>query len=548
MFGGLIEGWRGNTNTADGERRLPMDWKVDFKELIPFLGNTIYKPENVLVELCANSYDADASLVEITTGGESEQILIKDNGCGMDMDDLDELVTLAKSKKRQMIEKGEVTPKYKRRLLGSFGIGIVSFFALGDFIRIFTLKEGNVPLFLEIKKVYGEENKLKNIIISEPVESNEFKQHLLSREECTSGTTIEVNNNRINFMKDYDLILHKLSNLPLSKNFKIKFNAREVKRDDFGSSDWTKKDFEFTLENIDPSYKSKANIYVNHQTTIEPYKRGVYLVVNGRVIEDDLYADLYRDLGSPATIAARVRGLITADYLQKSIQANREAFFDTEIINEIKNRVKTPLQQTIDDYIIQRDTWEKEQAYTELLQRIEKAKNKFNAPNKYLKEMGISFASNPEYEQEVVLIIAQLCQKGILPFQILDYNTASHIDCIVKWPLTQTKRDPDFIAELEVETSLDRFFDHHHDFRTKPDVCCWVIKPADFERKKNKYIADHPESIQSIELKDGEDKEHFGHQQEIHFTVKEADKELRTLILRVYVISEIIEQLCKTKS
>lgn len=105
-----------------------MDWKVDFKELIPFLGNTIYKPENVLVELCANSYDADASLVEITTGGESEQILIKDNGCGMDMDDLDELVTLAKSKKRQMIEKGEVTPKYKRRLLGSFGIGIVSFF------------------------------------------------------------------------------------------------------------------------------------------------------------------------------------------------------------------------------------------------------------------------------------------------------------------------------------------------------------------------------------------------------------------------------------
>ena len=525
-----------------------MDWKVDFKELIPFLGNTIYKPENVLVELCANSYDADASLVEITTGGESEQILIKDNGCGMDMDDLDELVTLAKSKKRQMIEKGEVTPKYKRRLLGSFGIGIVSFFALGDFIRIFTLKEGSMPLFLEIKKVYGKENKLKNIIISEPVESNEFKQHLLSREECTSGTTIEVNNNRINFMKDYDLILHKLSNLPLSKNFKIKFNAREVKRDDFGSSDWMKKDFEFTLENIDPSYRSKANIYVNHQTTIEPYKRGVYLVVNGRVIEDDLYADLYRDLGSPATIAARVRGLITADYLQKSIQANREAFFDTEIINEIKNRVKAPLQQIIDDYIIQRDTWEKEQAYTELLQRVEKAKNKFNAPNKYLKEMGISFASNPEYEQEVVLIIAQLCQKGILPFQILDYNTASHIDCIVKWPLTQTKRDPDFIAELEVETSLDRFLDHHHDFRTKPDVCCWVIKPADFERKKNKYIEDHPESIQSIELKDGEDKEHFGHQREIHFTVKEADKELRTLILRVYVISEIIEQLCKTKS
>jgi len=148
----------------------------------------------------------------------------------------------------------------------------------------------------------------------------------------------------------------------------------------------------------------------------------------------------------------------------------------------------------------------------------------------------------------VVLIIAQLCQKGILPFQILDYNGASHIDCVVKWPIKHERRDPNFISELEVETSLDHFFDHQHDFRTKPDVCCWEIKPADFERKKNKYITDHPTSIVKIELQDGSDKEHFGHQKEIHFTIKEADKELRTFILRVYVICEIIEQFCKTKS
>jgi HSP90 family molecular chaperone len=347
-----------------------MKWKVDFKELIPFLGKTIYKPENVLVELCANSYDADAALVEITTGGESEQILIQDNGCGMGKSDLDELVTLAKSKKRRMIEKGEVTPKYKRKLLGSFGIGVVSFLALGDFIRIFTLKEGEVPLFLEIKKVYDEDKKLKNIEISDPIESNEYKQHLLGREECTSGTTMEVNNNKINFMKDYDFILYKLSNLPLSKNFKIKFNGKEIKRDDFGSANWIKRDFEFTLDNIDPSYRSKASIYVNHEAPIDAYKRGVYLVVNGRVIEDDLYADLYPDLSSPAAIAARVRGLIEANYMDKSIQANREAFFDTEIVNEIKSRVKTPLQQLIDDYIVQMKTFEKEQAYTDLLQRI----------------------------------------------------------------------------------------------------------------------------------------------------------------------------------
>jgi len=103
-------------------------------------------------------------------------------------------------------------------------------------------------------------------------------------------------------------------------------------------------------------------------------------------------------------------------------------------------------------------------------------------------------------------------------------------------------------TELEVETTLDHFFAHNHDFKTKPDVCCWEIKAADFEKKKTKYINDRPESIVSIELKDGTDKEHFGHQKEMHFTIREAHNVLNTFILRVYVISEIIEELCKTGS
>ena len=55
-----------------------MEWEVDYNEPIPFLGKTIYRPENVLIELCANSYDADASRVEIKASGESGQVLIKE--------------------------------------------------------------------------------------------------------------------------------------------------------------------------------------------------------------------------------------------------------------------------------------------------------------------------------------------------------------------------------------------------------------------------------------------------------------------------------------
>ena len=50
----------------EGDMEQTPTWKVDIDELVPFLGRTIYRAENVLVELCANSYDADAKLVEWT--------------------------------------------------------------------------------------------------------------------------------------------------------------------------------------------------------------------------------------------------------------------------------------------------------------------------------------------------------------------------------------------------------------------------------------------------------------------------------------------------
>ena len=517
-----------------------MEWKVEYDELIPFLGKTIYKPENVLIELCANSYDADATNVRISTSGESQQILIQDDGCGMNKTDLDELRTIAKSKKRTMIEEGKKTPKYNRKLLGSFGIGIVSFLALGDFLKFFTFKEGEEPLFFEIRKTFDETSGKNKIEISDPITKDDYKQHLLNPEH---GTTIEINNRKLDFTENYKLIRYKLTHLPLSDDFKIFLNEAEIKKSDFNEEQWLNKEFEYVLDNIDPSYKSKCQIHVNIENTIPDYSRGIFLVVNGRVIEKNLYTEIYPTLTSPAAIAARIRGYVGADYLDKAIQANREDFFDVKTVKEIKERLKEPIQQIINDYIQQRYTETKEQQYTDLLQRIENAKAKFSAPNNNLKSLGINFTSNPEFEQEVVLIIAQLCQKGMLPFQILDYNSGSHIDCVVKWPLTQEKRDPNFISLLEVETSLDKFFDHKHDFRTKPDICCWQVNQADLERKIASYKRAHPESINDIELKDATDEEHFGHQKELHFTVTTAHNVRTTHILRVYVISEIIEKI-----
>jgi len=301
--------------------------------------------------------------------------------------------------------------------------------------------------------------------------------------------------------------------------------------------------FNSLLDDIDTNYRSNCKIYVNSRQPIEAHKRGIFLVVNGRVIEKDLFALMSTELTSPNTIAYRIRGFVQADYLQPYIQANREDFFDSELIKNILDKLRDKVQEIIDNYKIQRHGDEEEQAYNQLLQRIESAKNKHSAPNSYLQALGLNFRSNPEFEQEVVLVIAQLCQQELLPFQILDYNSGSHIDCVVKWPLTQDRRYPNFIAELEIETSLDHFFEHNHDFRTKPDICCWEIRQADFERMKRRYIAKRPESIVSVELRDPEDADHFGHQKELHITVRTEHNEQNTKILRVYVLTDLIEKL-----
>nr|WP_286674558.1 ATP-binding protein [Clostridium sp. ZBS4] len=519
-----------------------VEWKVDYNQLIPFLGKTIYRPENVLVELCANSYDADAENVEIVTKGDLKQILIKDDGCGMNLDDINDLITIAKSKKKKM----KITKKFHRKILGSFGIGIISFFALGDYIKIFTFKKGYEPIFIEIKKVFNEDRKLENIIISDPIESYDYMQHLINKE---NGTTIEIDLEegalKLNDTKQYNLIKYKLSNLPLKDNFKLTLNDIQIKKDDFLEEDWIKKEFDIILDTIDPLYKSRCEIYVNTKEAIEKYKRGIYLVVNGRVIERDLFSEILTELPSPGTISARNIGFIHADYLAKSIQANREDFFDSNIIEAIKEKIKSPISQMIEDYKIQKKTDETDKIYNNLLQRIQNAQNKYESPNRYLKELGINFASTPEHEQELVLIIAQLCQNEYLPFRILDYNSVSHIDCIVQWPMKQEKRYPNFISEIEVELSLDGFFKHNHDFRTKPDICCWKINVASFEKEKQKYIKGRPESVQSIELKDAINEEHFGHQKELHFTINYQHNEQKIYILRVYVINEIIKIACK---
>lgn len=526
---------------------LLMEWNIDKTALIELLGKTIYRPENVLVEIAANSYDADASQVKITSSGENQKIQISDNGCGMDEEDLIILTTIAKSKKKELVENKILTPKFERQYLGSFGIGIISFLSLGNKITIFTKKKEGKVLSIEINRIFDSLGKTVDIPISSIHQNDEFTMHLIDGDETISGTTIEIENTKLDLSSAYQTIKYKLSNLPLSRDFKIFLNNSEIKKDDYPINTWENKKYEIKLEDLDPNYISKVDLHVyynqdNPNETIPVFKRGIFLRVHGRVIEYNLYQRFRANLTSPGSIDSRLTGFVEADYLFSKIQANREDFFDDKIIARICQQLQPEVQNLINDFLLIKNLVSEEAYINTFNRQREMAIERIKNIHEDLARLDLKFRYSPEYEQEVVVIISELCQKEILDFHIISTSGGSHIDCLVQWSIQQHRRMPDFVGHLEIETSLHKFFTHQHDYRTKPEIICWDIDEGAFEREVSKYKRTRPESIDSIELKDPfeQDKNHFKHQKEVHVKIRYKHDEVHTKILRVYCISEII--------
>ena len=114
--------------------------------VIEHLGVRMYSTlPPVLSELIANSYDADATKVEIELHDiEDKKIVIKDNGIGMSFEDIQSKFLIIGRNRR---EDGEsLTPK-GRKVIGKKGLGKLSFFGIVRTITVNTVKNGKRNIF-----------------------------------------------------------------------------------------------------------------------------------------------------------------------------------------------------------------------------------------------------------------------------------------------------------------------------------------------------------------------------------------------------------------
>lgn len=112
--------------------------------IVDYLSSGLYEsPAACLKELINNSYDADASLVEVFVKPDADRIIIADNGHGISRSDFERHFTrISESHKR---DESDVTPGGRQKI-GKIGIGFIAANEICDEMEIISTKRGSREL------------------------------------------------------------------------------------------------------------------------------------------------------------------------------------------------------------------------------------------------------------------------------------------------------------------------------------------------------------------------------------------------------------------
>jgi hypothetical protein len=134
---------------ASGETDTELNFTLKFSHnVIEHLGLKLYqnKPTNVIAELVSNSWDADATKVWISLDTDSQggpsDIIVADNGCGMNSATLIEQYLVVGKAKRSKTNPNELSP-CNRKLMGRKGIGKLAPFGVAREVDLLTVHDEN---------------------------------------------------------------------------------------------------------------------------------------------------------------------------------------------------------------------------------------------------------------------------------------------------------------------------------------------------------------------------------------------------------------------
>ncbi len=110
------------------------------KEIVGHLSKGLYRNfARAVKELISNSYDAESTEIKIKLDLENENVIIRDNGCGMEIQEIEnKFLTIGAP---TLLE--EKVDKLGRKRIGTFGIGFLSSFPYCKMLQIITKKRNS---------------------------------------------------------------------------------------------------------------------------------------------------------------------------------------------------------------------------------------------------------------------------------------------------------------------------------------------------------------------------------------------------------------------
>ena len=208
--------------------------------IIDHLGVNLYSDiPPVLSEVVANSWDADASEVDIDIDVKAGKITITDNGHGMTLKDINEKYLLVGYDRRTDDRKrNEVrTAEHKRHIMGRKGIGKLSLFSIADTVEVQSVKGGEKNGFkMSAQKIRDQSRKED----SNGVEVTSYHPKPLPNDEIKldkKGTRITLTKLKTRVTKGTSNALKKrlarrFSIIGSEHNFTVRINENPVKIED----------------------------------------------------------------------------------------------------------------------------------------------------------------------------------------------------------------------------------------------------------------------------------------------------------------------------
>lgn len=262
-------------------------------------------PEQCVLELVANSYDADAERVLITYEPQQHSLIIQDfGGTGMDRNGIAAFFRMGDSPKKTQ----PISPKGRRRI-GKHGIASLAVRTLAD---RFTLDSYCAGAHYHTEEVFGEvdqDNKEIAVVVSPD------KQNL-------QGVTLSLSS--LKCSKDQSLSLGRLKKMlatempvSLDGSFEVYLNRELVTPLELGKSV-----VEYLIDVDDPRIgRVLGKLY--YSKMLGTSNAGIFTKVNGRAVGGDNAENFeHYSIG----LQRRVFGIINVDGMESEIRFDRTAF------------------------------------------------------------------------------------------------------------------------------------------------------------------------------------------------------------------------------